>query len=78
MTAVAIEQKDWDEVSQLLNTRLRLITRNAQAIALNEPGFMEYLLAQEETYAQWAEFGVTNRELVKAIHRGQVDPWARD
>ena len=38
---------------------------------------MEYVLSQQETYSYRADFGVTDPDLVKAIHRGQVDPWSR-
>ena len=75
---VAIEQQDFEEVKRLISTRLRLIVCNMQAIELDEPGFMEYVLSQKETYSYWADFGVTDPNLVKAIHRGQVDPWSRD
>lgn len=74
---VAIEQKDWPEVSRLMSTRLRLIVRNIQAIELKEPGFITYLLQQKEGLEMWESLGITNRDCVEAILRGRVDPWSR-
>jgi len=74
---IAIKQQDFEEVKRLISTRLRLIVCNMQAIELNEPGFMEYVLSQEETYSYWADFGITDPKVVRAIHRGEIDPWSR-
>ena len=75
---IALKQQDWEEWNRLFNTRLRLIVCNMQAIELNEPGFMEYVLSQKETYSYWADFGITDPKVVRAIYRGQIDPWSRD
>ena len=76
LSEVALQQQDWNEFTQLVNNRLRLLISNCQAIELDEPGFMEYLLSQKDTYTFWATLGFTDCSVVRAIHRGQIDPWA--
>lgn len=76
-TAVAIDQKDWPEASRLVSTRVRLLVRNIQAIELDEPGFITYLLKQPQTIEFWERLGITDRAEMEAIHRGQIDPWSR-
>jgi hypothetical protein len=74
---VAIEQRDESEIMHLMSHQLRLIVTQCQACELVEPGFIAWLLQSKDAMQVWADLGITDKGLIEAVYRGQVDPWSR-
>lgn len=74
---VAIEQGDESETMHLMSHQLRLIVTQCQACDLAEPGFIAWLLQQKVAMQMWADLGLTDKKVIEAIYRGQLDLWSR-
>lgn len=76
LTETAIEQRDDEQITLLLRNNLRLIITQVQAMELASPGYISEIIKQKPFLELWEKLGVTDREVIEQIYRGQADPFS--